>query len=207
MSKLNLDGAYDLKSSDDAKALYADWADSYDTGFGDAMGYVAPRKVAENFLAEGGAGSEPVLDVGAGTGLLAEHLRALTVDAIDLSPEMLEQAAAKGLYRDRIVGNLQEPLALPSERYCGIVSSGTFTHGHVGPECLPELLRIARPGALFACGVVSAVFDGKGFGSALARLNASGQISALRFQEISLYEGRDHDHTADMGLVMIFRKT
>ena len=170
------------------------------------MGYAAPRRIAETFLAEGGAEAGPVLDIGAGTGLLAEHLPGLTVDGIDLSPEMLAQAGAKGLYRNRIEANLLKPLDIPDASYGGFTSSGTFTHGHVGPDCLPELLRIARPGALFVCGVVPPVYDGMGFGSALAQLVARGAIGPLDFREIAIYEGVDHNHAADTGLIMIFRK-
>ena len=206
MSNHSVDKAYDLKSSDEARALYDDWAESYDTSFGDAMGYVAPRLIAETFLAEDGAEMSPVLDIGAGTGLLAEHLPGLTVDGIDLSPEMLAQAGAKGLYRNRIEADLLKPLDIPDASYGGFTSSGTFTHGHVGPDCLPELLRIARPGALFVCGVVPPVYDGMGFGSTLAQLVARGTIGPLDFREIVIYEGVDHDHAADTGLIMIFRK-
>ena len=119
---------------------------------------------------------------------------------------MLDQAAAKGLYRNRICADLTGTLPMSDESYGGFVYSGTFTHGHVGPECLPELLRVTRPGALFCCGTIPAVLDGAGFGSALARLVAADQITPVRFREIEIYEGADHPHKDDRGLVMVFRK-
>ena len=88
-----------------------------------------------------------------------------------------------------------------------MISCGTFTHGHVGPECLPELIRVTRPGALFVCGTIASVYDGMGFGSALAGLVADGAISPLRFRKIGIYEDASHDHAEDEGLVMIFRRT
>ena len=66
----NLEDAYALSSKQDVKDLYSDWAQSYDTGFSDAQGYQMPRVVAQAFVAAGGVG--PVLDVGAGTGLVAK---------------------------------------------------------------------------------------------------------------------------------------
>ncbi len=204
MTDDELDNAYSIKGPDGAKALYGGWATTYDTSLEETLGYIAPRQIADIFK-ETRDGDEPILDVGAGTGLLAEHLPGLTVDAIDISPEMLDQAAAKGLYRNRITGNLLEPLPMADNTYGAVVSSGTFTHGHVGPECLPELLRVTRPGALFVCGCVPAVFDGMGFGSTLAILNAQDRISDLSFHDIPLYEGKDHAHAADRGLVMVFR--
>jgi ubiquinone/menaquinone biosynthesis C-methylase UbiE len=151
-------------------------------------------------------GDQPVLDAGGGTGLLAEHLRDLTVDAIDITPEMLARAEEKGLYRKRMLGDLTERLAIEDAAYSGVISCGTFTHGHVGPECLPELLRVTRPGALFCCGTIPKVLDGAGFGSALAGLVARGRIEPVRFREIAIYEGADHPHSGDHGLVMVFRR-
>jgi predicted TPR repeat methyltransferase len=205
MSDPSLDRAYSLKTPEDSKELYRDWATTYDAGFAETHGYVAPRKIAETFL-ELATDNLPLLDVGAGTGLLAEHLRDIAVDGLDISTEMLAVAEAKGLYRNLIEANLLETLPFPDGHYGGIVSSGTFTHGHVGPDCLPELLRITRSGGLFVCSTGPAVYDGAGFGSALARLVAARAIAPVDFREITIYENAEHDHADDRGLVMIFRK-
>lgn len=202
----DLDNAYTIDGPSEARRLYDDWAGTYDNSFARAWGYVAPRRIAEIFLDEGGAAAGPVLDIGAGTGLVAEALPGLVIDAIDISAEMLARAGAKGLYRDRIEANLTAPLDLPNGAYGGVVSCGTFTHGHVGAECLPELFRIARPGALFCCGTRPGVYDAMGFGSALALAVARGEIAPVTFCEIAIYEGASHDHAADTGLVMVFRK-
>jgi SAM-dependent methyltransferase len=201
-----LEGAYALMTPEDSVRYYRDFAESYDEGFAAALGYVYPREVARAFLAAAGAGDRPVLDIGAGTGLVAEHLRGLAVDGIDISAEMLAKAGAKGLYRARIVADLTRPLAIPDAAYGGFVSAGTFTHGHLGPEVLGELLRIARPGALFCLGINLQVFDGAGFGSAFARLVAAGRISPLDFREVPIYEGKDHPHAGDRGVVALFRR-
>lgn len=206
MNDYDLDHAYEIDGPEDAKAMYGGWADTYDSSFGDGWGYIAPREIAAIYKAEN-EGDDPILDIGAGTGLVAEHLSGLTVDAIDITPEMLAIAEPKGLYRTLILGNLLEPLEMADATYGGVISSGTFTHGHLGPACLLELLRVCRPGALFVCGCIPAVFDGMGFGSTLAILNARGRISDLSFRDIPIYEGKDHPHAADRGLVMVFRKT
>ena len=75
-----------------------------------------------------------------------------------------------------------------------------------GPECFPELLRITRSGAVFACGTIGPVLDGAGFGSSLARLVAKGKITPLAWHDIPIYEGAEHPHKDDRGLVMVFRK-
>ena len=73
MTDPDLSGALTLNSPEACLAHYRAWADSYDSGFAEGMDYLLPAHVAAAFLAAGGG--SPVLDVGAGTGLLAERLR------------------------------------------------------------------------------------------------------------------------------------
>jgi SAM-dependent methyltransferase len=201
----DLDEAYEISGPEQARRLYGDWAETYDESFGAAWGYIAPREIAALLRTEIAPAAE-ILDIGAGTGLVAEHLRGLTVDALDITPEMLRIAEPKGLYRRLLLGDLTGVLDIPDGSYDAIVSCGTFTHGHVGPECFPELLRITKPGAVFACGTIGPVLDGAGFGSELARLVARGRITPVGWRDIPIYEGVDHPHKEDRGLVMLFRR-
>jgi SAM-dependent methyltransferase len=200
----DLDQAYEINGPEDAKRMYGDWAETYDESFGTAWGYIAPREIAG--ILKDAHPEAQILDIGAGTGLVAEHLRGLTVDALDITPEMLRVAGEKGLYRNLLQGDLTAVLDIADASYDAVISCGTFTHGHVGPECFPELLRITRPCALFVCGTIAPVLDGAGFGSALARLVAAGRITPVTFHDIPIYEGAEHPHTDDRGLVMVFRR-
>ena len=95
----NLDDAYGIKTSDDNARLYADWAKTYDASFAAQMHYTLPEAMAEAFSAAGG--SAPVLDLGAGTGLLGQALAdrgVLPFDGTDISPQMLAVAEDKQLY-------------------------------------------------------------------------------------------------------------
>jgi predicted TPR repeat methyltransferase len=202
----DLKDAYGLRTPEDSVRLYRGWAADYDETFARSHGYVAPREIARAYLAEAGAGAGPVLDIGAGTGLVAAHLGGETVDAIDISQEMLDAAGAKGLYRRRMLADLTRPLGIADATYAGLISAGTFTHGHVGPACLPELMRIARPNAVFALSINAQAFDAAGFGSAFAGLVADGAITPVRFSRAPIYEGATHEHAADTMLVAIFRR-
>ena len=104
MPDYDLDHAYTIDGPDSARDLYGKWASTYDDSFADDWGFVAPQRIAELYLAEAD-GNTPILDIGAGTGLVAEHLRDVTVDGIDIAPEMLARAEAKGLYRRRNLGS------------------------------------------------------------------------------------------------------
>lgn len=204
----DLGTAFSIRSPEDCLRVYRDWAASYDAGFAAGMDYLLPAHVAGAFLAAGGQG--PVLDVGAGTGLLAEALRAQgfggEIDAMDLSPEMLARAEAKGIYRALHTGDITRPLALGG--YRGIVSSGTFTRGHVGPDALPHLLAVAEAGAQFALSINAAVYAANGFDRALEEMGEA--ITALQLVEVEVYGAGarriDPDHAGDRALVALFRK-
>lgn len=209
MSQPDLTAALALSGPDATLKLYRDWAESYDGGFARGMEYLLPDHVARAFLAAGGEG--PVLDVGAGTGLCAAGLRAggfdAEIDALDFSAEMLAQAAGKGLYRALIRADVTRSLPLP-RAYRGVVSSGTFTAGHVGPDAFGPLLDVALPGALFALSVNLRVWA-LGFEDALARLEAEGRIAARQTLEVAVYgqaaAALDPAHAGDRALIVMFR--
>jgi predicted TPR repeat methyltransferase len=200
-----LGDAYALDGPHAVRRLYAGWAQTYDADFAAGMDYRLPAEVARAFLAAGGTG--PVLDVGAGTGLLGAALRGFgfagAIDGVDLSPEMLALAARRGPYRALFAADVTQALPQPGP-WAGVVSSGTFTHGHLGPQPL-ALLAAAAPGALFALSVNAGVWDALGFPQALDSLGARD----LRLQEVPIYgpaaAARDPAHAADRALIAVFR--
>lgn len=202
----DLKSAYALTSNAEVEALYDDWAFSYDTSFGQAQGYQSPREIALGFIGLGGTG--PVLDVGAGTGLVAEFLTKASVtpiDAIDLSASMLDVARSKGIYRNLIVADVTKPIENAEGPYNGIVSAGTFTHGHVGPEGIPPLLDLAASGAVFALSVNREHFANLGFEAAIVGL--SDQIEDVKLRDFRIYDDRaDAEHRDDLASLLSFRK-
>ncbi len=206
----DLKGALALTGPEACLAYYRDWAASYDHGFATDMQYLLPAHVAAAFMGTGAQG--PVLDVGAGTGLLAEALRDLgftgSIDAVDFSPEMLSVAAEKRLYAGLHQADITRPLSLPPH-YSGVVSSGTFTAGHVGPEALPHLLAVTLPGTQFALSINLRVWTACGFDTALEGLAEQGRITDVQQIEVQVYGAAaariDADHATDRALIALFR--
>lgn len=203
----NLHAAYALNSPEDSKRLYAEWAGDYDDSFAALEDYQLHIHTARAFVGAGGQG--PVLDVGAGTGLCGAILAGLGVgpiDATDISAEMLDQAMRKDIYRDAIEADLNLGIPVPRDSYSGVVSSGTFTHGHLGPDALPALLRVARPGAQFALSINAKHYSALGFADALEKLQ-QGQIDNLTLSEVRIYgdlaAGPNKDDTA---LIALFER-
>lgn len=204
--KPDLDKAYALETPEDILALYADWATTYDTGFAIDMDYRLPQVVAMILAEQTPQG--PVLDVGAGTGLVAQAFpfsSSIEMHALDISPEMLAVAMNKGLYARAIQADLTLQLALEAETYGAVVSSGTFTHGHVGPVALDGLLQVAKAGAVFVLAINAKHFEARGFAGKFDELEA--EIQGLELREVAIYgAGTDLAHRDDTALIAIFRK-
>ncbi len=198
----DLEAAYGLEGPEGSKKLYASWAQTYDRSFAADMQYRAPNAVADCYAKLSGA--EPVLDLGAGTGLLGEalsHLGVAQIDGTDISPEMLAQAEQKNVYRRLFEGDLTQQLDVDTGAYRGVVSSGTFTHGHVGPEALEEVLRCLASGAWAALSVNAAHWQALGFDAVLDRL--APQIAEWRKDAFALYGPRAKGpHAKDTGWLL-----
>lgn len=204
--KPGLEGAYALQSKDDNRRLYADWADTYDSDFIDAMDYRLPSEVARHFAAAGGQG--PVLDIGAGTGAVALHLATLgigPIDGTDISAEMLDVARQKGVYSRLFTGDVTDRLGAADGAYRGVISAGTFTLGHVGPEALDELLRVLAPGGVLVISVNARHWDSSGFAEKIESIKA--KIDELALPEVAIYgPGATGEHATDRALIVTFRK-
>ena len=204
--KPNLDLAYALETVQDNRELYASWATDYDKDFASSMDYILPNQVEQIFLNMGGIGQ--VLDVGAGTGLGGQALAKLginPIDALDLSDEMLEVAAKKKIYRSLFTSDITQRIETSNYLYQGVISSGTFTHGHVGPNAIDNLLSVASTGALFALSINKKHWFEKGFSKKFKALSSS--IEKLILHDVEIYgKNSKGEHSDDLGVVATFCK-
>lgn len=212
--KISLEDAYALQTPEDNVALYRHWAETYDVEFARDRGYQYPQMIADIYARHSKPADTPVLDVGSGTGLVASALQEhhsvdaqLTIDGVDISPEMLAVSRTKNVYRHLFEADLTQSIDLPEKQYGAVVSAGTFTHGHVGPEALIKLLRLCRAGALFVIGVNGTAFDQYHFGSHFAALQADQHITPIEFIRVQYYATATDGHAADQGYAALFRKT
>jgi ubiquinone/menaquinone biosynthesis C-methylase UbiE len=97
-------------------------------------------------LAVAGPGRRRVLDLGAGTGLLTEGLHAAghEVVAVDPSPEMLQQLAARVPGVTTAVGSA-EAIPLP-DATVDVVTAGQAAHWFDPAAAAAEMRRVLRPG-------------------------------------------------------------
>jgi len=164
------------------KSVYWLGAGIYNRVLVNVLGYRAHLLAAEAFAAHWPGGPGPVLDIGCGTGLTADALLKrvrVAIDGVDFSAAMLDRARSRGIYRELIEADVTRPLPVEPRSYAGAVSSGLFTHGHVGAEALEPLLGALAPDAIFAFTVYSSIWKRGGFEQTLATLEESGRIAVL----------------------------
>ncbi len=197
--------AYQLDDEAAMVDFYRKWAEDYDQQMIDGLGYVSPTKIAQ-LLSEFVVDTEAsIFDIGCGTGLTCVYLAEKgfsNLDGIDISPDMVRVAGERGIYRELLVGDVNQTLERDSNSYDAVISSGTFTHGHVGPEPLDEIFRILRPGGLLACTVHQDLWQSMGFKSRLNLLVEQG--IAIREQ---LYEDKYYKDGPKEGWFCLYRKT
>jgi len=143
--------AYGAETRDDLRALYAEWAKSYDEDH-EHIGFFGHRLASEVLARNLTRRDVRVLDAGAGTGAAGVELAKLgfgDLTAVDLSQEMLAVADSKGVYQRTITGDLAFPVdALQQDSFDAAILVGVFSFGQAPAATLDELLRVVRPGGL-----------------------------------------------------------
>ena len=203
-----LENAYRLSTPDDNARYYDVFASTYDTDFADALGWHYPAAIAAAYRDAATKTDTPIADIGCGTGLVASALNfpPEQIDGIDISAEMLRVSKEKKLYRSLYKVDLMKALDVISNDYGAVISAGTFTSGHLGPQPLENLLDIARPRALFVIGVKKMFFQEAGFEPVLRDMESRGRIKDLHVVEVPMYTKAGHDHTADTAYALVYRK-
>ena len=206
-NKKGLQDAYSLVTPEDSINLYRTWASTYDSDFARQNDYRSPFEIAKYFNKYSNKNDTPILDVGAGTGLVGECLKSTSkeIDALDISPEMLEIARLKNCYSKIIEVDVTKRLLISDNHYGAIVSAGTFTHGHVGPSAFDELVRIAQPGGLFIFTIHNKLYKKAGFDQKFIEIQKN--ITKPIFHEVNVYGNNpDKDHGSDQVIITVFRK-
>ncbi len=145
------DKVYGVEGADETRALYDDWADSYEDDVAE-QGYATPMRLARALAAQSHDLSRPILDFGCGTGLSGGALVQAgftAIDGADLSPEMLAKAREKEIYRDLRMIEADGPLPFAPGDYAAVAAIGVIGSGAAPIAVFDRIMDTLGPGCLF----------------------------------------------------------
>jgi hypothetical protein len=121
-------------------------------------------------------------------------------DFVGRTGYILFELVAEQLATDRTTS-----VKIADDQYDGLISAGTFTHGHLGPGPLDELWRVARPGAHCAISVRSTHCEAAGFAVKLSTDVRAGRITEPKVVEVDLYSEKasNPEHANDKAFIVV----
>jgi len=185
--------ASDRKNKEEVEDLFREWAETYDEEL-EGYSYVAPQRGAAMLALHVKDHDAKVIDVGCGTGLVGSALADVgftDVDGLDLSIKMLDQARAKGVYKELFLADLTGLTDVPDDVYEAAICVGAFTYGHVGPEGIDEVLRIVTPGGIASITVNGDTYVENGYRARFDQLAADGKCAILEEADAEYILDRD----------------
>ncbi len=173
--------------------FYEQWAGTYDEDVS-SEGYCGPEFITD-LLVSLSAHCDleidikdhdlAILDAGCGTGLVGVALAKKgyrQIDGCDLSPAMVEKALTTGAYKT-LKGDIdltRRNGVYRDDHYDVVICCGTFTNGHLPPEALEELVRIAKPQGLVLVSARKSYYDSTDFEAVYTGLRQENRVKLLR---------------------------
>ncbi|XP_013794867.1 methyltransferase-like protein 27 [Limulus polyphemus] len=169
------------KPPEEVKTFYANWAANYDKEVNE-FDYNGPKIFAEAFAKLNVPRNAEIIDIAAGTGALGEKLNAMGykyIDALDGTPEMLDIARKKNVYRNFCQFFLGCGYESPIKdgTYDVAISSGAIGQGHIPYDAFYEIIAMVKQGGLI-CWLTMNPSEGKveeNFKTVMADLTNSGK--------------------------------
>ena len=149
------DGPKPPRASDDyVRALFDRFAEDYDRKLQEELKYRAPQILLEAItgVLPRSAPRLDILDLGCGTGLAGLRFRPLArrLEGVDLSPEMVARAQARGIYDAVWAAELTAAMAAINEKFDLLVAADVFVYlGDLEPV-FAAAAGALRPGGFLA---------------------------------------------------------
>ena len=166
---------------------YNDVSENYEKIYLTA-GYHDPKKSAEltKEVIGDNATTAVVLDMGCGTGLVGQFLKEFgfqTIDGIDASAGMLEQARKKESYRELHDMFLGKPETFPEHfhnKYDAITAVGILAEGHLDCSVFDEMLLALKQGGYAVFTTRTMYLTKYGYGDKLKELEEQGKWKLVK---------------------------
>ncbi len=180
-----LDDVYGAKSPEETRAIYNQWADSYDAD-NLSRGFRLPSLAAGMLARFLGQTNGPILDAGCGTGVVSEALKLMgygPITGCDLSPDMLAAARKTGAYSELHEVDMGQPMPFPKGAFTGFVCVGSFGPGHAPPVSLEHLAHVTLPRGYGVFNLIEATYQEQGFPAIMEGLSKSGKWQIVQTSE------------------------
>ena len=203
------------------QSLFDQYAPRFEAALIGDLDYRAPQLLFKAVLAARSAARKPAffkraIDLGCGTGLAAAAF-ATQVDhftGIDLSPKMIEQARAGGLYAQLEVEDMVAGLRGRTDSSADLaLAADAFVYVPDLAPVLAEVKRVLSPGGLLAFTVETHDSDGVVIGPGLRYAHAAGYLreaiaaNGLALAHLEQASPRTEDNVPVRGLVVVAEKT
>lgn len=151
------------------RRLFDQYAARYDAALTEHLAYRGPallREAVESVMRKAGRSLrfKAMLDLGCGTGLAGEAFRPFVdrLVGVDLSPAMIAQAEAKGLYDRLVTGDLAYALKreAAAEKYNLVIAADVFVYVNDLVPIIAGIARVLAHDGLFAFTVETHAGDG-----------------------------------------------
>lgn len=203
------------------QSLFDQYAPRFEAALVGDLGYRAPQLLFKAVLAVRSSARKPAffkraIDLGCGTGLAASAF-ATQVDhftGIDLSPKMIEQARAGGLYAQLEVEDMVAGLRGKADGGADLaLAADAFVYVPDLAPVLSEVKRVLSPGGLLAFTVETHDGDGVVIGPGLRYAHGAGYLrevivaSGLALAHLEQASPRTEDNAPVRGLVVVAGKS
>lgn len=203
------------------QSLFDQYAPRFEAALVGDLGYRAPQLLFKAVLAVRSSARKPAffkraIDLGCGTGLAASAF-ATQVDhftGIDLSPKMIEQARAGGLYAQLEVEDMVAGLRGKADDGADLaLAADAFVYVPDLAPVLSEVKRVLSPGGLLAFTVETHDGDGVVIGPGLRYAHGAGYLrevivaSGLALAHLEQASPRTEDNAPVRGLVVVAGKS
>ncbi|XCN71936.1 MAG: class I SAM-dependent methyltransferase [Candidatus Electrothrix aestuarii] len=184
-----LEWSYSAKNKEELKQKYDDWAVEYDQLTEDGIGWIGPHNTVEYLKKYITDKKSSVLDAGAGTGFVGEILKEEgyeNIVGVDISEGMMNEALKKNAYKEYHLMDLTKKLRFADGLFDAVILVGVFTHGHVGPEILDNIIPVMKKGGYLVFTIRQDFYESSNFENKMSAYLKKNQIVLV--EQSNLYQ-------------------
>ena len=188
----------------DPESHYDNWARKYEYELLNEYGYCAHIIAAEALLKYELRKDCEIIDIGCGTGLVAEELISMgfsNITGLDISSKMIAIAKGKGLYKKLYKKRVEDVDNSIFEKFDVLTCVGSFGLGHIGPKSLKTLMHLVKKGSIVIIFMNAEPFIFEDYKKYIENL--------VSYKAVEVITIEDHNYMSKIerpGKLMIFRR-